>query len=137
MELRRPDSIFPNAWARPWPCSLCVWLVETDTPLPLKVAQGEVEERSGPLPLPPQVAVSVPGAGQLLECALGAAINAELIIIAATATSAVLLISLAFMTYPPSHLIAAQHHRFGVRKVTKATEMPASWHMDDTSLQSV
>jgi len=102
MTLRRPESSFPNARARPFPFSLCVGWVRTGTLLAvLRVAHGVLEACRVPLPLPPTIAVSVPDVAQLLECALGAAINTELINIAATTTKTVLPIPFAFMTCLP------------------------------------
>ena len=93
-----PDKSFPNAWPRPWPRSVGVWFVESVTCVPVQVPVGELEAFRGP-PVPPQVAPSVVVTPEhLLEFAFGAAINAELIIIAATRTTAVLPMSLAFMT---------------------------------------
>lgn len=72
--------------------------MESVTCVPVQVPVGELETRRGP-PVPPQIAPSVLVTPEhLFEFAFGAAINAELIIIAATRTTAVLLMSLAFMT---------------------------------------
>ena len=93
----------------------------------MQVPVGELEARRG-APVPPQVAPSVVVTPEhLLEFAFGAAINAELIIIAATRTTAVLLMSLAFMTVSLALGIAVEHHRFGVREYTKAIAMPGDW----------